>query len=447
MKVFSLSLAASLLPLPLAAEPADANPTEFQRMLASYGKMETIAGRLSSSGLPIAGDNCNDWNPLAEGGPATVADLSRPHMATADGAGNVYIADKEGHAIRKVSIAGTITTLAGTGTRGNGNEGVANQTNLREPNGLFTFPDGTTYLLEVDDNCLTGVILSGGKIRRVGTDGMMTTIVDDPNLGTGRGLWVRPDENLIYYCSGTVIRKWTPENGIETFSTGYVSLGNIAMGPDGLLMVTDRSNRRVESGHYLYRLSPDGATKTIIAGTGLTTGGSSGQAATSKALNEVRGIAVRPDGSYFLCTHRASQVWFVDTNGLIWLTINGNNSDGTHAGDGQNLSNTALPKISEPRAIILAPNGDLLITENDNGYIRRVTNICVKPEITNISYVPGGGVNLTWRSHREGNYAIEESTDLITWTPSFDPETSQGPTTTVNVGGGPPAHYFRVVQY
>lgn len=39
-------------------------------------------------------------------------------MAMADGAGNVYIADKEAHAIRKVDGAGRITTVAGTGVPG-----------------------------------------------------------------------------------------------------------------------------------------------------------------------------------------------------------------------------------------------------------------------------------------------------------------------------------------
>jgi acyl-CoA synthetase (AMP-forming)/AMP-acid ligase II len=263
MKVPLLALAAILgLPTLLAEAEPDGLSSEFTRMLAGFGKMETVAGRVLG-GIPSGNEACNDWNAAWEGGPATDADLSRPHMAQADAAGNIYIADKEGHAVRKVALDGTITTFAGTGLRGNGGEGVANQTNLREPNGLFTFPDGTTFILEVDDNCETGVILSGGKIRRVAPNGLMTTLIDDPNLGTGRGLWVSPDESLIYYCSGSVLRKWTPQAGIETFSTGYLSLGNIAMGPDGFLMVTNRSNRQIESGHYVIHPDPIAITGAL----------------------------------------------------------------------------------------------------------------------------------------------------------------------------------------
>jgi hypothetical protein len=108
---------------------------------------------------------------------------------------------------------------------------------------------------------------------------------------------------------------------------------------------------------------------------------------------------------------------------------------------------TVKLKISEPRAVTLAPNGDLIITENDDGYIRRVTNICVPPEITKLTYTAGGTVTITWRSHREGNYTIEESTDLIDWNSTYDPETGNGPTTTATVGGGSPTNFFRVVAH
>mgnify|MGYP002526351594 CR=1 FL=1 len=91
----------------------------------------------------------------------------------------------------------------------------------------------------------------------------------------------------------------------------------------------------------------------------------SGLAATATGLNEVRGIAMRPDGSFFVCTHRASQLWFIDTQGLIWLAIDGNRNSGTHAGDGEPLTPVKL-QISEPRA---GPRrrGDLCRGEADVG--------------------------------------------------------------------------------
>ena len=87
--------------------------SEYQELLNNLGLMETVAG------TPSGVDNNNDWIAATmEGGLGTNADLSRPHMAMADQAGNIYIADKAAHAIRKVDPSGIITTVAGTNVAG-----------------------------------------------------------------------------------------------------------------------------------------------------------------------------------------------------------------------------------------------------------------------------------------------------------------------------------------
>ena len=422
----------------IADSPAQAG-TEFEQMVAGFGQINTIAGRGFA-------DDCNGWNSSMELGQATSAELSRPHMAQADAAGNVYIADKEGHAIRKVRPDGVIATVAGNGTRGDGAEGPGHTVSLREPNGLYTFPDGTTFILELDDDCnrANPIPTPGGKIRRLGADGMMTTVFTDSELVGGRGLWVSPDESLVYYCSFDTVRKWTPDGGIETFASGFSQggfrgLGNIDIDPlTGQLCVTDREASRV------YRLSPDGSTRMVIAGNGFDSGGGHGQAATATGLDEVRGIAFRPDGSFFVCTHKGEHaVWFVDTAGLIWKFIDGQNN--AHGGDGMPVSQFPQNAISEPRAVTIAPNGDLLITERDEGHVRRVTNTCIAPKL--LSFDPAMA-SITWTTQREANYMIQESRDLKNWTAIFDVETSNGPTTTVVIGGPSlPRQYFRAVEY
>lgn len=432
---YPVALALAVASLATATAKAESETgTEFQRVLAGFGQINTIAGRGFA-------DNCNGWNASMETGPASQAELSRPHMAQADAAGNVFIADKEGFALRMVKPDGSIHTVAGNGLRGNGGEGVATNISLREPNGLYTFPDGTTFILEIDDECGRpdpDTFTPGGKIRRLGTDGMLTTIIDDPALIVGRGLWVSPDESLIYYCSGTTVKKWSSAGGLKTFATGFTQLGNLDIDPlSGQVCVTDRGT------HVAYRISADGSAKTAIAGSGATGNAVEGDQATATALDQVRGIAFRPDGSFFVCTHKGEQaVWFVDTTGLIWKFIDGNNN--SHNGDGTPIPSRPQNVISEPRAITIAPNGDLLITENDEGFIRRVTNICVEPKIIDFVVQPGQQATITFRSHREGNYAIQQSGDLRTWTAILDVETSNGPTTTVSVGPSNTRDFFRV---
>lgn len=323
---------------------------DIETLLASYGVLETVAGTAR-----IRSDTVNGWEPWMEGGPGVAAELSRPHMTTADWRGNLFIADKDGQAIRQVRPDGTIHTFAGTGEAGSNGDGPALATQLNQPNGLFTFPNGVSYLVE----------LAANRIRRLSLDGQLSTIVEDPQpLLHGRGLWVSPDESTIFYSAGTEVRRWTKANGIETYAAGFVELGNLDVDPrDGALVVTDRGS------HGVYKVREDG-TRVLVAGNETVSGGGDGSLAVETALEEVRGIAFHPEGGMFLATHEGSQVWFVDDRQVIHLLLDGNDKD-VHAGDGLPLG-TPGKKVSEVRSVSLAPNGDLLVTEHDGGYVRRV---------------------------------------------------------------------------
>lgn len=366
--------------------------TEFDAVLNSYGKLRTAAGKgeIRSKGV-------NGWTTAMEGGSAVDAELSRPHMTMADLEGNLYIADKDAHAIRKVTPSGIIHTVAGTGEAGFNGDGVGIETQLNEPNGLYTFPDGITYILD----------LGNSRIRRLGTDGQLTTIVHDPDgMVLGRGLWVSDDETLIYYSSGSAVKKWTQAEGLTTYASGFSDLGNIDGDPlfwsfpVPNLVVTDRGANRV------YRIFLDGS-RQAIAGNGQTTGGGDGEKALETALHGVRGICFAPNGGYYLATHEGGQVWYVDTNEYIHLLIDGDTSH-THAGDGEDLK-TPGRKISEPRAVALAPNGDLIITENDYGYVRVAEKAFVVLDAT-LDEIEG--VTLTWSSLPGMNFKVESKGDL-----------------------------------
>lgn len=330
----------------------DISPTPhgFTNLIKSYGVLTTIAGAGGS------GEDINKWRPEFEGGPAVNALLSRPHIAMADKSGNVYIADKSAHAIRKVDKNGLIHTVAGINSPGDGADepSPALETALNQPNGLFVLPDGVVYILD----------LGNFKIRRLNTNGFIETVCYIPDLIVGRGLWVTPDESTIYVASGNVVYRWTKEDGLEIYASGFTELGNIAIAPDGSLVVTDRG------AHKVTKILPDGS-KIVIAGNGMTYGGGDGYPATQTALNEVRGVWFLPDGSFFVCTHRGSQVWYVDRGGTIHLFLNGYRSN-THAGDGTWFYNPYEYRVSEVRAVVVDYQGNLLITENDSGYVRKI---------------------------------------------------------------------------
>ncbi len=323
----------------------------------SYNLLTTIAGN-----SPSDNNNANIWSAGYEGKSAVNAQLSGPHIAVADSAGNVYIADKDAHAIRKVNPEGIITTVAGTNVSGDGGEGRANEQALSGPNGLWVNKKGEFYILD----------LGNSKIRKVDLEGNMTTlIVDTTWISVGRGLWVSNTEDTVWYASGSEIRMWTKASGIVIYANGFSALGNIVQDRNGYIVATDRV------GNLVYRIDKQG-NKTIIAGNGLTAGGADSTPALETGFWGVRGVWFLEDNTFFLGTHEGSQVWYIDEEGIAHLFLDGRDGDGNHSGDNENYRTPGI-KISEARAVTVDYQGNVLVTENDRGFVRKIekTNTAV----------------------------------------------------------------------
>ncbi len=402
----------SLLLCLLSPAPA----TEWDDLRAQF-QFCTVAAGLGVAG---ANGNPNEWN-NAEGLSAQVAELSEPHMATMDLNGRIFIADKNAHAIRRVDTDGTIHTVAGrnlnesspnAGFNGDGN---ARACLLNGPQHAYAMPDGSFYILD-----------SGNfRVRRVDTAGQLTTVITD-TVTLNRGLWVRRDGQLIYYCTGTALKRWTPSMGNGpgvNVATGFAQTGNIDVDAAGNIYISDRNNNGV------YRVPPGyggGAfTDSLrVAGLGnaITTDSgpaSSGLLATQAGLLEPRGVAFHPLGGYFVATHKGGDVWYIDTGGRAWMFIQGNSANV------DNRNPVAVPTaeiiMSEPRSVSVSRTGDVLIASNDSGVIRIVRNtlpLPAAPAWEPLSLLPAGA-RLRWQSDPVSWYFLEASSDLTStaWSP------------------------------
>lgn len=128
------------------------------RKVTPAGVISTVAG----TGAPAySGD----------GGPATSAGIAFPVSVAADPAGNVYFADLSSHRIRKVDLAGVVTTVVGNGTPGFGGDGgAATAAQILSPKGIAVDGAGNLYFADTGND----------RVRRVDANGVITTVA-----GTG----------------------------------------------------------------------------------------------------------------------------------------------------------------------------------------------------------------------------------------------------------------------
>ncbi|HUC84662.1 MAG TPA: hypothetical protein VL970_05665, partial [Candidatus Acidoferrales bacterium] len=303
----------------LAVNVSGNTPPGFSNLTRSYGLLHTIAGNGDAGYANPGEDGTNYWQPAFEGGFATNAALSRPHFAMADAAGNVFIVDKNNDSVLKVTPDGRIHTVAGTHALGNGPDGATIATNvaMSTPNGLWVRGDSTLYVLDAGNS----------KVRRLDTNGMMTTLFTDASgINGGRGLWVKSDESLVYYASGTKLKQWTPAGGTSTLNKQFNDLGNLIVSGTNIV-ATDRGDDTV------WLVATNGGIRTLLFG---ASGGMDpvvdGTPAQTNDYYGVRAIWQPPIGGYFLGTDYGAQFLYVDTASIVHLMVNGQNDD--HAGDG-----------------------------------------------------------------------------------------------------------------
>ncbi|MGC2211138.1 MAG: Ig-like domain repeat protein [Candidatus Korobacteraceae bacterium] len=137
------------------------------RKVTTRGTISTVAGN-QSLGDGYSGD----------GGPATSAQIGDAYGIALDEAGNLYIVDTENSAVRMVTPAGIITTVAGNRSLGlgySGDGGLATSAQLAHPTGAAVDAAGDLYIADADN----------GVIRKVAPDGIISTVVGNNPQGPG----------------------------------------------------------------------------------------------------------------------------------------------------------------------------------------------------------------------------------------------------------------------
>jgi hypothetical protein len=162
------------------------------REVGTDGIIATVAG--NGFGAPFSGGYSG------EGGAATNAELYYPQGVAVDTFGNLFIADSANNRVRKVGTNGIITTVAGDGTAGySGDGGAARNAELWSPAGVAVDASGNLFIADLENN----------RIRKVGTNGIITTVAGGGTNGLGDGgpatnAEVSPSEGVVVDATGNL---------------------------------------------------------------------------------------------------------------------------------------------------------------------------------------------------------------------------------------------------
>jgi sugar lactone lactonase YvrE len=288
----------------------DLDNQRIRRLDVATKRMTTIAGN-------------GDRGHRGDGGPATEAALNMPHELRFDRQGDLYIAERDSHVVRKIEMhSGVISTVAGTGTAGfSGDGGPATAAELRQPHSIAFDRDDTLLICDIGNH----------RIRRL-------------NLATG----------VITTYAGTGEARATPD-GAPVKGTPLRGPRTIAVAPNGDLYIALRE------GNAIYRI--DAPTQTIhhVAGTGEQGYSGDGGAAHNATLGGPKGLALSPDGSLYVADTENHVIRRINLARGSIETVLGTGSRG-HSDDADPLK----VRLSRPHGVFEA--GDVLYISDSESH-------------------------------------------------------------------------------
>jgi uncharacterized protein (TIGR03437 family) len=346
--------------------------------------------RLNGTGTPVVWAGDGSYGVVRENVDAGLAYLQGPTAVALDDMGSLYIAEQLGKRVRQVTPAGVISTFAGGGTGGLGDNGPAVNARLFDPAALVFDP-------------LTGFRIAdslGSRVRSVNFSGIIRTEAGNGEYGFsgdgGPALEARLnkpggvalDRSGNLYIADTYnnrIRRVTPAGVISTFAgtgvRGYFGDGGNARQaqlsmPQGLAMdhldnlyIADTGN------NVIRRVTPAGVISTV-AGSGLRGFGGDNGPALQAAFHSPTAVAVDMLGTLYIADRFNNRIRRVAPDGTV-TTIAGDGVGG-FAGDG---GPAARARLNSPTGVAVDARGNVFVADTDNNRVRRLTPSTESPQV------------------------------------------------------------------
>ncbi|MCA8023611.1 NHL repeat-containing protein [Burkholderia metallica] len=238
-----------------------------------------------------------------------------------DATGIIYVADAGNNKIRKISMNGVVTTIAGSGQPGS-TDGAGTEATFDHPSGIAVDLAGNLYVADTANN----------KVRKITPAGLVTTLAGSGKTGSTDGVGV---------------------------DVSFNHPMGIAVDGAGSLYVADTENN-------LIRMITAAGLVTTLAGSGQP--GSADGNGKYASFNHPWGIAVDGTGSLYVADTKNNQIRKITAPGLV-TTLAGSGQPGSTDGLRANAS------FDHPSGIAVDETGLLYVADTENGLIRKISAV------------------------------------------------------------------------
>jgi sugar lactone lactonase YvrE len=261
-------------------------------------------------------------HPGSADGTGSAAQFNAPQAATADAAGNIFVADTANNTIRLITPAGVVSTLAGTPGATGSSDGTGSAAQFNGPSAIAVDSSDTVYVADTGNNTIRMITPAGVVTTLAGTAGVAGSID-----GTGTAAQFNAPQGLALDASNNL----------------YVA----------------------DTGNSTIRIITPAAVVTTVAGTAGAVGGMDNVGGLAQ-FNAPQGLTINSTGIYIADTGN-STIRIMTPTGVV-TTLAGVAGQAAYA-DGIGTD----ARFNGPTAVALDANGNLYVMDSYYRVIREVS--------------------------------------------------------------------------
>jgi len=286
-------------------------------------------------------------------GTGSAARFDWPYGVAADSAGNVYVADSGNNTIRKVSPAGVVTTLAGLAPSSGSADGIGSAARFDYPTGVAADSAGNAYVADSRNH----------TIRLVSPAGVVTTLAGlagSSGSADGTGSAARFSLSNINYGSGACL----------------------AVDSAGTMYVADTGNNTIR------KVSPAGVV-TTLAGLAGSSGSADGTGSAARfffddgSAYSGGGVAADGAGNVYVADSENHTIRKVSPAGVVTTLAGLAGYFGTADGTG------SAAQFRRPLGVAVDSTGTVYVADTGNDTIRKVSPAGVVTTLAGLAFWSG----------------------------------------------------------